>query len=90
MGRQARYFIEATKAIASMPHGHCLGALECPCIVLQFPHRVPFTKEKMPLPFQNRIVQAWEGIQTKEEKNYSQSGESQSARMVTPTPLSWG
>ena len=86
MGRQARYFIEATKAIASMPH----GALECPCIVLQFPHRVPFTKEKMPLPFQNRIVQAWEGIQTKEEKNYSQSGESHSARLVIPTPLSWG
>ena len=30
-----------TKTIASMPPGHCLRKLH-------FPHRVPFTKEKMP------------------------------------------
>ena len=28
MYMQARYFTEATKEIASMPSGHCLGALE--------------------------------------------------------------
>ena len=49
MKLQAWYFTEATKAITSMPFDHCLSALE----ILQkkfshFPHRVPFTKEKMP------------------------------------------
>ena len=37
--------------------GHCLGALEMFCRNLQFPHRVPFTKEKMPwcpCPFKNK------------------------------------
>ena len=39
--------MEAMKAIASMPHGHCLGALEMLYSRnLKFPSRVPFTREK--------------------------------------------
>ena len=39
--------MEAIKANASVPPGHCLDALEN-SRNLQFPHRVPFTKKKMP------------------------------------------
>ena len=57
---QAWYFTEATKAIAPMPPGQCLRALEMLYSRnLQFPHWVPFfTKEKMPwcpCPFKNEI-----------------------------------
>ena len=48
------------KAIASMPPGHCLCApLKCSSRNLQFPHRVPFTEEKMPwcpCPFKNEAL----------------------------------
>ena len=52
------------KAIASVPPGHCLGAVFS-SRNLKCPHRVPFTKEKMPklvfspLPFQKQSIQAW-------------------------------
>ena len=60
--RRAWYFTEATKATASMPPGHCLGALEMHSRNLQFPHRVPFTNKKIawcPLLFQKWSIQAW-------------------------------
>ena len=49
---QACYFMEATKMIASMPPGHCLGALKnAPVEIYNFFIHVgcPFLKEKMPL-----------------------------------------
>ena len=53
---QAWYFTEATKAIASVPLVIALVPLKCSSRNLQFHHRVPFTKEKMPwcpCPFKN-------------------------------------
>ena len=50
------YFTEAMKAIALMPLVIALVPLKCSSRNLQFPHRVPFTKEKMPwcsCPFKN-------------------------------------
>ena len=43
------------RSIASMPPGQCLSALEIGC---------PFQDENalVPLPFQKRSIQAWEGI----------------------------
>ena len=63
-GKNFQGCFKATKAIASMPPGHFLGALEMLSVQLQlqFPRRVPFTKEKMPLCiffFQKRGIQAW-------------------------------
>ena len=67
MPRQARYLTEATKAIASMPPGYCLG---CPwndpveVYNLLSGCRVPFTNEKMPwCPcFRKQIIQACQGV----------------------------
>ena len=55
---QAWYFMEATKAIASMPSGVLWTVWK-----LQFPQAVPFTEEKMvPLPFQKQSIQACSDI----------------------------
>ena len=47
--------------MASMPHGHCLDALQdTPVAIYNFHLRVPFTKENalVPLPFQKGSLQA--------------------------------
>ena len=52
--------MEATKAIASMPPGHCLGAFEM--LRYQFPHTVGWPQGKntfVPLPFQKQNNQVW-------------------------------
>ena len=54
-----------------MPPGHCLGALDMLSRNLQFPHSVPFTKEKMPwcpCPLQNKVYRPdiWMGPKKKQ------------------------
>ena len=58
---QAGNFTEAAKVIASMSLGTALVPLKYSSRNLQFPHRVPFTKETMPwcpCPFKNQSIQA--------------------------------